>query len=154
MEKYLQIDPANFTSADQTRELIKPMFGAFLFVGMLVSFTMICATAMIIYYKQVSEGYADRENYKIMREIGLTDRELKRTIRSQILVIFFLPIVGATINLAFALPAIRSTLSMFSLYNLNILLSVSGLVVVGLTVCYLLIYLGTSRVYRGIVEEQ
>ena len=154
MEKYLKTDPANFTSVEQTKELIKPMFGAFLFVGMLVSFTMICATAMIIYYKQVSEGYADRENYKIMRGIGLTERELKRTIRSQILVIFFLPIVGATINLAFALPAIRSTLSMFSLYNLNILLSVSGLVVVGLTVCYLLIYLGTSRVYRGIVEEQ
>jgi putative ABC transport system permease protein len=114
---------------------------------------MVCATTMIIYYKQVSEGYADKHNYQIMSKVGLSNKETKKAIRGQVLTVFMLPIIGAVLNLGFALPAIKSVLSLFSMYDLKILLTVSFVTIGVLIISYLLIYLATTNIYRRIVEK-
>lgn len=153
VQKTLNIDPGNFTSKYIMRDLLKAMFGSLLFMGILISIVMICATTMIIYYKQVSEGYADKDHYHIMSKIGLSKKETKKAIQSQVLTVFTLPIIGAVLNLIFALPAIKSVLTIFSMYNLKILLIVSLLTISVLIISYMLIYLATTTMYRRIVEN-
>lgn len=153
VQKKLKVEPSNFTSKEVLGDLFKSLFGSLLFMGTLISIVMICATTMIIYYKQVSEGYADRSNYQIMRKVGLSRKETNRAIKSQVLTVFLLPIVGAVINLIFALPGIKSVLSNFSMYDLNILIIVSILVTAILMVIYLIIYLATTTVYQHIVNQ-
>lgn len=153
VQRFLKIDPSNFTSKYVMGDLLKAMFGSLLFMGILISIVMVCATTMIIYYKQVSEGYADKHNYQIMSKVGLSNKETKKAIRSQVLTVFMLPIVGAVLNFGFALPAIKSVLSLFSMYDLKILLTVSFVTIGVLIISYLLIYLATINIYRRIVEK-
>mgnify|MGYP001252258362 FL=1 len=79
-------------------------------MGILISLVMICATVMIIYYKQVSEGYADQKYYRVMSEIGLSRQETTHAIPRHVLTVILLPIVGAVINLGFAFPSLKSSL--------------------------------------------
>ncbi|KRL00510.1 ABC transporter permease [Liquorilactobacillus capillatus] len=149
----LNIDLDNFTSKYVTGELLKAMFGSLLFTSILTSIIMIGATSMLIYYKQVSEGYADKDNYQIMSEIGLSKNETKKAIRSQVLTVFLLPIIGAILNLVFALPAIKSVLTIFSMYDLRILLIVVLIIGSVLIISYMGIYLATTIIYRRIIEN-
>ena len=147
----LNADPASITSRFVIKDLFGSLFGGFLFIGVLISLVMICATAMIIYYKQVSEGYSDKANYAIMRQLGLSQQETRKAINSQVLTVFLLPIVGAVINLAFALPVLKNVLSVFSMYNINILISVSFICIALLIIIYMLIYWATTVVYKQII---
>ena len=147
----LNADPASITSRFVIKDLFGSLFGGFLFIGVLISLVMICATAMIIYYKQVSEGYSDKANYAIMRQLGLSQQETRKAINSQVLTVFLLPIVGAVINLAFALPVLKNVLSVFSMYNINILISVSFICIALLITIYMLIYWATTAVYKQII---
>ena len=153
VQQTLKVASENFTSKPVVRSLLQAIFGSLLFMGILISLVMICATVMIIYYKQVSEGYADQKYYRVMSEIGLSRQETTHAIRSQVLTVFLLPIVGAVINLGFALPALKSSLSELGLYDSKILTMVSVILTAVLLVSYMLIYMATAHVYRHIVNQ-
>lgn len=140
------------TTKAEITEVMNQFYGGMLFVGLMLSVTMLLTTGMIIYYKQVSEGYADRARFKTMQQVGLSLAETKQAINSQVLMVFMFPIVVAAIHLCFALPALASVLKLFSMYDLKLLLIVAVTMLAILIVIYLLIYSLTTRVYRRIVN--
>lgn len=140
------------TTRVEVAEVVNQFYGGMLFVGLLLSVTMLLTTGMIIYYKQVSEGYADRTRFKTMQQVGLSLAETKQAINSQVLMVFMFPIMVATIHLCFALPALANVLKIFAMYDLKLLLIVALIMLVLLIVIYLLIYSITTKVYRRIVN--
>ena len=84
---------------------------------MLLCVVFVCATVLIIYYKQVCEGYEDQARFDIMQKVGMTRREIRRSVNSQLLTVFFLPLLGAGLHLAFAFPMLRRLLMLFELQN-------------------------------------
>lgn len=151
LQTQLKLDNASYTASPILSYTFHAIFGGLIFVGVLVSMTMAIATALMIYYKQISEGYADRWRFKTLQQVGLSLDETKQAIHSQVLLVFMLPILGATIHLGFALPALKSVLSLFSMYNLSLLLTVSGVTIILLVVGYLIIYALTTKAYQRIV---
>ena len=149
----LQIDRMNVTSKLEIMEVTNQFYGGLLFVGLMLSLTMLMTTAMVIYYKQVAEGYADRTRFKTMQQVGLSLAETKQAINSQVLMVFMLPIAVAILHLCFALPALANVLKLFGMYNLTQLLVAAIVMVVLFLVVYLLIYGLTTRVYRRIVNN-
>ena len=111
------------------------------------------ATVLIIYYKQISEGYDDRNRFEIMQKVGMSSSEVKSAIHSQILTIFFLPLMAAGTHVAAAFPLISRLLELLNLYNLRLYAActVSCFLVFG--VLYALIYLLTARTYYRIVQR-
>ena len=111
------------------------------------------ATVLIIYYKQISEGYEDKERFEIMQKVGLSRREVKKTIHSQVMSVFFLPLVTAIIHIAFAFPVISRLLMVLGLTNTQLFIFCT----LGCAVIFSLIYIGiyfiTARVYYGIVSQ-
>ncbi|UQS81448.1 ABC transporter permease [Bombilactobacillus folatiphilus] len=150
----LHLTAEQYTSKPELEGFWNSLVGSILFVGGLISLSMILLTGALIYYKQLSEGYADRQRFQIMQEVGLSKQETAQTIRSQVLLLFMLPIIGAIINLAFALPAIKSILAVFSIYNVLILLAVSITTLVLLIIYYLIVYALTTRAYTKIVNTK
>ena len=140
------------TTKVEVSEIMNQFYGGMLFVGLMLSVTMLLTTGMIIYYKQVSEGYADRARFKTMQQVGLSLAETKQAINSQVLMVFMFPIVVAAIHLCFALPALASVLKLFSMYDLKLLLIVAVTMLAILIIIYLLIYSLTTKVYRRIVN--
>ena len=146
-----------FMSAE-SRQLIErdgsySFYGAFFFLGMFLGLVFIFATVMIMYYKQVSEGYDDRKRFDIMQKVGMTETEVKQTIRSQVLIVFFLPLVAAAMHVAFAFPMIRRILAAFSMTNVTLFAVCTAATFVGFAVIYLLVYLQTSKTYYSIVRR-
>lgn len=128
------------------------MYGGFLFLGIFLGFVFLLATVLIIYYKQISEGYEDKERYEIMRKVGMSHKEVKASIRSQILKVFFLPLVTACIHLAAAFPLMRRLLMMFGM-NDYVLFAICALITVAVfAVVYGSVYMMTARTYYRIVE--
>ena len=124
------------------------LYGGLFFLGML----FLLGTALIIYYKQVSEGYDDARRFSIMQKVGMSHREVKKSIHSQILLVFFLPLLMAVIHLAFAFPMLQKILLVMGLADVPlILLSTLGCVAV-FAIAYLVIYAFTARTYTKIVE--
>lgn len=128
-------------------------YGAFFFLGMFLGLVFIFATVMIIYYKQVSEGYDDRRKFDIMQKVGMTETEVKQTIRSQVLIVFFLPLAAAAMHVAFAFPMIRRILAAFSMTNVTLFALCTAATFVGFAIIYLLVYLQTSKTYYSIVRR-
>lgn len=153
LQKKMKLDNGSFSFKAEINQLLSSFTGSLLFMGCLISLLMGMTTALVIYYKQVAEGVADRERFITMQEVGLSQRETKKAIWSQVLLVFMLPIVAAVINLCFAFPAIRSILQIFSMYNLKVLLQVSVLTVIILVAFYLLIFKLTTKVYQKIVTR-
>lgn len=139
---------------DDDRKDTTASIGGFLFMGIVFGFSFVVATALIIYYKQLSEGNDDRLRFEIMQKVGLSHKEVKRTIHSQILQVFFLPIIVASIHLTFAFPMIQKLLFLFGVTNKNLLIFATITVVVAFAVIYLLIYWQTSRIYYRLVERR
>ena len=128
------------------------LYGGLFFLGLFLGILFLLGTALIIYYKQVSEGYEDARRFTIMQQVGMSHREVKRSIHSQILLVFFLPLVTAVVHLAFAFPMLQKILLVMGLADFWIvLLSTVGCVAV-FAVCYLIIYGLTARTYYKIVE--
>lgn len=128
------------------------LYGGLFFLGLFLGILFLLGTALIIYYKQVSEGYEDARRFTIMQQVGMSHREVKRSIHSQILLVFFLPLVTAVVHLAFAFPMLQKILLVMGLADFWIvLLSTLGCVAV-FAVCYLIIYGLTARTYYKIVE--
>ena len=128
------------------------LYGGLLFIGLFLGLLFLMATAMIIYYKQISEGYEDKKRYEIMQKVGMTRHEVRATISSQILTVFFLPLAGAVIHLLFAFPMIRRMLLLFYLDNIGLFALCTAATVLVFGGVYALIYWITARMYDHIVE--
>ena len=129
------------------------LYGGFFFLGIFLGALFIMATILIIYYKQISEGYDDRERFQILQKVGMSRAEIKRTIHSQIMIVFFLPLVTAGIHVAFALPMVSKILAVLNLLNnrLFFLCALGCFLVFALL--YGIIYALTARTYYRIVSR-
>jgi putative ABC transport system permease protein len=133
-----------------TIEYLYGMYGTLLFLGLLLSIIFIFATALIIYYKQISEGYEDRERFWIMQKVGMSQEEVKGTIRNQILLVFFLPLLVAAMHTAFAFPILTRLLrALFAADQLLFLGCTLG-ALAAFAVLYVIIYSLTAHIYYKI----
>ena len=140
----------------QSRELLREewysMNGGFLFLGIFLGLLFTFGAALITYFKQVSEGYDDRDKFQIMQKVGLDKQMIRKTTRLQIVWMFLLPLIIAVIHVAFAFPIIQKLLLLFSVVNTALVFWCFIGVITGFSVIYWLIYQVTSKVYYGIVE--
>lgn len=135
------------------RSDIYALYGSLFFLGMFLGLLFTMATVLIIYYKQISEGYEDKKRFEIMQKVGMSNQEVKSSIHSQVLTVFFLPLITAGIHVAVAFPIIRKILLMLSLTNtkLYIICTMASFLVFALI--YGFIYLLTAKVYYRIVKK-
>lgn len=122
------------------------------FIGILLGLVFIAGTVLIMYYKQITEGYEDQKRFEILQKVGMTRREIKKSINSQILTVFFLPLLAAGVHTAFAFPFVRKILLLFSVTNTALLIAVTAACYLAFAGFYVLVYLATSRAYYGIVS--
>lgn len=128
-------------------------FGGFFFLGIVLGSIFLCAAVLIMYYKQISEGFEDKERFEILRKVGMTKKEIKQSINSQVLTVFFAPLVTAAIHTMFALPIILRLLSLFGFTNAPLFLAVAGICIAIFAVIYITAYIITARSYYRIVSE-
>lgn len=138
--------------AEESRVSFFSVYGGLLFLGIFLGALFIMAAVLIIYYKQISEGYEDKERFQIMKKVGMSKEEIKKSIGNQVLMVFFLPLLTATIHIAFAFKVIVKLLALLNLTNVKLFM----LCTVG-TICifalfYALVYWLTSRIYYKIVS--
>ena len=127
------------------------LFGGIFFLGIFLSILFLAATVLIIYYKQVTEGYEDEARFEIMRKVGMTAKDIRKSINSQMLTVFFLPLVTAAVHTAFAFPIVQKLLAIFNLRNTALSLMVTGVAIVIFGIFYGVIYKITSNAYYSIV---
>lgn len=127
-------------------------FGSLFYLAIVLSIVFLIAAVLIIYYKQISEGYEDQARFDIMQKVGMTKREIKKSINSQLLTVFFLPLVGAGIHLIFAFPMIRKILLLFNLTNLHLYTIVTLISFGAFALFYTIVYRITSNAYYHIVS--
>ena len=137
----------------QEREDFYITFGGLFFIGIVLSAVFIAAAVLIIYYKQVSEGYEDQSRFTIMRKVGMTKADIKRSVNSQVLMVFFAPLLMAGIHLAFAFPMVWQLLQMFNLRNLGLVIGANIGAFLVFCLFYVIIYRFTARAYYGIVSS-
>ena len=128
--------------------------GSLLFIGIFLGSLFLLGTAMIIYYKQISEGYEDQNRFEIMQKVGLSHREVKSSIRRQILMVFFLPLLMAMLHISMAFPLIRRMLLLFGMTNTRLFIGCTAGTVLIFALVYGLIYLMTAKSYYHIVERR
>ena len=128
-------------------------YGSLFFIGIVLSVLFICAAVLIIYYKQLCEGYEDQPRFAIMQKVGMTAPDIRRSVNSQLLTVFFLPLAGAALHMAFAFPMIRRVLLVFSLNNTALFVATALISLAVLSVVYTLVYRATSNAYYRIVKS-
>lgn len=144
----------SYLSMRQTiKTFLNGLTGGTIFVGFLISLAMLVTTAIVIYFKQLTEGLADRHRFVTMQAVGLTPLETAAAIRTQVLAVFLLPVGGALLNLAVAFPGIRKILKLFSMYDGWLELKIAVGVAVLLLVIYLSVYAVTTRLYQRVVAS-
>lgn len=139
-------------SIAEEREGFYGMYGSLFFLGILLGIVFVFATVLIIYYKQISEGYEDRAKFEIMQKVGMTEREIKKSVNSQVLTVFFLPLITAGIHTAFAFPLIRKIMLLFNAVNISLLIwtTIACFLIFGFF--YIIVYRMTSRAYLNLVS--
>lgn len=139
-------------SADNSKQMFISVCSGILFCGIFLGLLFIMATVLIMYYKQISEGFDDAERYHIMKQVGLSNEEVKKSIRSQILIVFFLPLIAAAIHMAFSFKALTRIMALVGLTNtlLFALCTIGMILIFG--VFYTIVYILTSRSYYRIVS--
>lgn len=137
---------------ESERQWMLGTFGGFFFIGLFLGLLFIMATILIIYYKQISEGYDDKKRFEIMQKVGLTRKEVKKSIHSQVLTLFFLPLLTAGVHVAFAFPVIRQIMMAFSLDNTALFAACTVGSFLVFALCYVGVYLMTTKVYYRIVS--
>ena len=155
--QYLDSDGNAATGIIDTKSsFLEDMYGftgGFLFTGFLLGISFLLGAALIIYYKQRSEGIEDKKSYKILQEVGMGEKEVKRAINSQILLVFFMPLGFAVLHFAVALVMLKQMLLMFGVTSSSMIYTVSGITILSITVIYFFIYKFTSRTYYKIIER-
>lgn len=143
----------SFTESKQKHEnSFYTMYGSLLFLGIFLGFLFLMATVLIIYYKQISEGYDDKERFSIMQKVGMSHTEVKSTIKSQVLKVFFIPLVMSVIHIAAAFKMITKLLILLNLTNIPLFLICTIATVLIFAIIYAIVYGMTARVYYRIVE--
>ncbi|HEM5143993.1 TPA: FtsX-like permease family protein [Streptococcus suis] len=127
--------------------------GGFLFTGFLLGISFLLGAALIIYYKQYSEGDEDKKSYKILQEVGMSAAAVKKTINSQTLTVFFMPLVMATLHFVIALVMLKQMLLSFGVTSSLMIYTVSGITLLAVALIYFVIYKWTSRTYYRIIER-
>lgn len=145
---------AKLALKDERREEMMVFCGGFLFLGVFLGFVFLMATVLIIYYKQVSEGYEDKGRFEIMRKVGMSPKEVKASIHSQIMKVFFLPLVMAGVHLTMAFPMMNRLLMLFNLRNPGLFAACTVVVVCIFAGIYGIVFGITAKAYYQIVGEQ
>ncbi|MEQ8197415.1 MAG: ABC transporter permease [Clostridiaceae bacterium] len=139
-------------SSAGSREDFFMVYGGLFFLGIFLGTLFLMATVLIIYYKQISEGYDDKERFEIMQKVGMSKNEIKKTIRSQVLMVFFLPLAATVIHIAFAFPMITKLLAVLNLTNVSLFMLCTLFTILVFAVIYVVVFSLTARVYYKIVE--
>ena len=139
------------TRGDAIAEM-NALFGGILFIGIFLSIIFMVGTVLVIYYKQISEGYEDRERFVILQKVGLDQKQIKQTINKQVLTVFFLPVIFAFLHLAFAYHMLSLILKVIGVVDTAMMLSVTLSICGIFALIYVLIFMITSRSYRRIVQ--
>ena len=142
----------DISSQEYKRNDFYALFGSLFYLGILLSLVFILAAVLIIYYKQISEGYEDQARFEIMQKVGMTKREIRKSINSQLLTVFFLPLLLAAAHLCFAFPIVRRMLLMFNLNNVALFVATTAISIVVFAVFYAVVYRLTSNAYYKIVS--
>ena len=129
-------------------------FGGLFFLGALLSVVFIFAAVLIIYYKQTSEGYEDQARFEIMQKVGMTKKEIRKSINSQLLTVFFLPLIFSAMHLAFSFPIIRKILLLFNLNDVFLFAVTTVICFICFALLYTFVYRITSNSYYAIVSGQ
>ena len=128
------------------------LFGGVFFIGIFLSIIFMVGTVLVIYYKQISEGYEDRERFIILQKVGLDQKQIKQTINKQVLTVFFLPLLFAFLHLAFAYHMLSLILKVIGVLDATMMLTVTLSICAVFLIAYVLIFMITSRSYRKIVQ--
>ena len=153
---YIENNDAFYSYSVQSREVMRESFydvyGSLFFLGIMLSIVFLLAAVLIIYYKQISEGYEDHGKFEIMQKVGMTKKDIRKSINSQMLTVFFMPLIFAGIHLIFAFPFISKILMLFSMDNM-VLTAIANLTCFAVFgVFYALVYKITSNAYYAIVS--
>ena len=151
-EEYTSDTPYFFESSLNSLSGFYNLYGSLFYLGISLSIAFVIATVCIMYYKQVVEGYEDQKRFAIMKKLGLDDRQIRKSINSQLLTVFFLPLVGALSHLLFAHPMIEKLLSLFMISDIRLFFVTSIICFVSFSIAYFVIYKLTSNVYYRIVS--
>lgn len=131
---------------------LQSMYGSFLFVGIFVSILFVMASVLIMYYKQISEGFEDQKRFDIMTRVGLDNRQIRKTIHFQVLAVFFLPLAMAGIHVAFAFPMISKMLALLGMGDITLFMITCLIVFAIFAILYVIVYGLTSRTYYQLVK--
>ncbi len=135
-----------------SRMLFLGLYGGLFFLGILLGIVFIFAAVLIMYYKQISEGYEDRARFEIMQKVGMTQSEIKKSVNSQVLTVFFAPLIVAGIHLAFNFPLINKTITLLGFTNSGLLMGITAVCFLVFALLYVIVYRITSRSYYSIVS--
>lgn len=152
-EKVKQVVSEAFAEgAEYDRDSFYSLYGGLFFLGIFLGLLFIMATVLIIYYKQIAEGYDDRERFVIMQKVGMSHSEVKKSIHSQVLTVFFMPLGVAIVHLAFAFKVITKLLSIFNLNNIPLFAGCTALTILVFALLYTIVYSMTAKTYYRIVS--
>ena len=151
-EFYEKFPDGTMESRMLSRSSFYELYGGLFFIGIYLGSMFIMATVLIIYYKQISEGCDDRERYQIMQKVGMSKKEVKRSIRSQVLSVFFLPLVVAVIHVAVAFKVMTKILGVLNLTNVSLFAVCTIITIAVFAVFYIIVYSITAKEYYRIVN--
>ncbi len=151
-EFYEKIPDGSMESRMLSRASFYELYGGLFFIGIYLGSMFIMATVLIIYYKQISEGYDDRERYQIMQKVGMSKKEVKRSIQSQVLSVFFLPLVVAVIHVAVSFKVMTKILGVLNLTNVPLFAICTAITIAVFAVFYIIVYSITAKEYYRIVN--
>ncbi|MEG0394662.1 ABC transporter permease [Anaerorhabdus sp.] len=138
----------------QNSQIFMELYGSLMFIGVFLSILFLIATVLIIYYKQITEGYEDVRRFDIMKKVGMSQKEVASSIRRQVLMVFFIPIVMATIHIGFAFNMISLMVGALSMDNTELFAICTIITTLVFTVVYAIVYALTSRTYNHIVNPK
>lgn len=143
----------NVQCRQEIRDSFYALYGGLLFIGVFLGILFLTITVLIIYYKQITEGYEDKQRFEIMQKVGMSKTEVKKSIQSQILTVFMLPIIAASIHVCGSFSMIKKLLALLGLTDVGLFKTCTVVTIVTFTLIYALVYGLTSRVYYKIVES-
>ena len=146
------IDSVTTDGIAGSRMLFLGLYGGLFFLGILLGIVFIFAAVLIMYYKQISEVYEDRARFEIMQKVGMTQSEIKKSVNSQVLTVFFAPLIVAGIHLAFNFPLINKTITLLGFTNSGLLMGITAVCFLVFALLYVIVYRITSRSYYSIVS--
>ena len=150
--EYPELSNVEFQNRQMSENSFYELYGSLLFIGIYMGILFVVATVLIIYYKQISEGYDDRERFQIMQKVGMSKKEVKHSIKNQVLSVFFLPLITAVIHVMVAFPVVTKLLALLDLANKTLFMLCTAVTIVVFAGFYAVVYGVTAREYYKIVN--